>query len=90
MNCWSIGTSELVIKAIKAVSEEEPLGLYPGDLHKRIISELGGCSDLLVVEDGWSPIIQKAIQVIIDSELGYVDAEGRLHVSDVARVLASP
>ncbi len=80
-------TRDIIVETVKEISEKEPEGVPPEELHYILIRKLNECSDLYAVDGSWSPIIDRAIQVLLDSELSYLDRSGNLHLSTVAKGL---
>ncbi|MCE4606234.1 MAG: hypothetical protein F7B59_02760 [Desulfurococcales archaeon] len=78
---------DIIMETVKEIAGKEPDGVPPEELHSLLIRKLDNYDDLYVVNGSWSPIIDRAIQVLLDSELGYLDGNGNLHISVVAKSL---
>jgi hypothetical protein len=86
-SCLLDPTRDILIETVREIADKEPKGIAPRELHSILVRKLGECSDLYVVDKSWSPMVDRAIQVLLDSELGYLDFNGNLHISKVARGL---
>ncbi|MEB3755448.1 MAG: hypothetical protein GSR79_01105 [Desulfurococcales archaeon] len=86
-SCILDPTKDVIMETVKEIADNEPNGILPRELHSILIRKLNNCEDLYTVNGSWSPIIDRAIQVLLDSELGYLDGSGNLHVSKVGKSL---
>ena len=86
-DCILDPNNEMIIEVLREISSREPRGVQPREIHEAIIAKYNECVNLYSPNRNWSPFIERAIQVLLDADLGYKDAEGRIHMNKVAEEL---
>ncbi len=86
-DCILDPNNEMIIEVLREISSREPMGVQPREIHEAIIAKYRNCMNLYSVNRDWSPFIERAIQVLLDADLGYTDEEGRIHMNKVAEGL---
>jgi hypothetical protein len=86
-DCIIDPNNEIIIEVMKEISNKEPRGMFPDEIHETMIAKYNRCMDLYSTARQWSPFIERAIQVLLDADLGYKDMHGRIHLNEVAEEL---